>query len=68
MYSEFDNIQIAGVATTLPEHETDNMSFAELFEEEVVRKQIKVTGIKKRRTVTGQQDTLDLMKSEAKRS
>ena len=61
MYSEFDNIQIAGVATTLPEHETDNMSFAELFEEEVVRKQIKVTGIKKRRTVTGQQDTLDLM-------
>ncbi len=61
MYSEFDNIQIAGMATTLPEHETDNMSFAELFEEEVVRKQIKVTGIKKRRTVTSQQDTLDLV-------
>lgn len=61
MYSEFDNIQIAGMAVTLPDHETDNMSFAELFGEDVVRKQIKVTGIKKRRTIMGQQDALDLM-------
>lgn len=61
MYSKFDNIQIAGMAVTLPEHETDNLSFAGLFGEDVVRKQIKVTGISKRRTVTGQQDALDLM-------
>lgn len=61
MYSEFNNIQIAGLSAVLPEHETDNMSFAELFGEEAVRKQIKVTGIKRRRTTIGQQDALDLM-------
>lgn len=67
MYSEFDNIQIVGMAATLPEHETDNLSFAELFGEDAVRKQIKVTGIHKRRTVTGRQDALDLMLHSAEK-
>lgn len=61
MYSQFNNIQVVGMATTLPENETDNMSFANLFGEEAVLKQIKVTGIKKRRTVIGRQNALDLM-------
>lgn len=67
MYSIFDNIHIAGVATTLPENEIDNLSFSEQFGEDVVRKQIKVTGIKTRRVVKNDQSALDLMITSAKR-
>lgn len=67
MYSTFENIHIAGMATTLPDNEIDNLSFSEMFGEEVVRKQIKITGIKKRRVVKNGQSALDLMITSAKR-
>ncbi len=67
MFSQFLNVKIKGMATTLPEHEVDNMSFADEFGEQVVKKQIKVTGITKRRTVIGEQCTLDLMLHSAER-
>lgn len=61
MYSEFDNIRVAGVAVTLPDNEVDNMSFAAQFGEAVVKKQTKVTGIKTRRVIQAPQTALDLM-------
>ncbi len=67
MYSRFDNIEIAGMATTLPAKEINNLEFAEQFGEQVVKKQIKVTGITTRRVAEENQTALDLMVCSAKR-
>ncbi len=66
MYSTLENVKIVGIASTLPKNEIENISFAGQFGEDVVRKQIKVTGIKKRRVVKDNQNALDLMISSAK--
>ncbi len=60
MYSEIADIKISGMCSVLPEHTVDNLSYADVFGEEEVKKQIKVTGIRTRRCLTGEQTIMDL--------
>lgn len=60
MYSQFEDVIVRGVATVLPVNEIDNEKFAEYFGAETVKKQMRLTGITKRRTVSEGQTALDL--------
>ena len=48
MYSEFDNVKIVGMTACVPKNQVDNKDYSDIFGEDDVKKQIKVTGIQKR--------------------
>ncbi len=58
--SEFKNIVIGGVVSTVPNIHVDNMEFAEVFGEETVKKIIDSTGIKERYISAEEQTASDL--------
>jgi 3-oxoacyl-[acyl-carrier-protein] synthase-3 len=60
MFSEFENIRIAGVATAVPKNQVDNLDYVGVFSEKEIKKQIKVTGIQKRRVLREDQPYSDL--------
>lgn len=60
MFSAIDNIQIRAMAAALPNHIVNNLDYSDVFGEEEVRKQIKVTGINKRHCLQGEQTATDL--------
>ena len=43
-----ENIKIAGIASCVPRHTEDNMDYGNVLGEKRVKKQVKLTGIRKR--------------------
>lgn len=60
MNGELKNISIRAIASTVPEHILDNEAFAEALDNKRARKQIRLTGIKRRRQVADGQRASDL--------
>lgn len=56
-----ENIEIAGIASCVPEHFEDNMDYSHVLGERRTKKQVKLTGIRKRHTSRMQQRASDLV-------
>lgn len=67
MIGKYDNIKIRGVVSTVPDHFVDNMELTQQFDEKLIRKQIKVTGIKRRCVCQEGQRAADLCITSAKK-
>lgn len=55
-----ENIKIAGIASCVPRHTEDNMDYGNVLGEKRVKKQVKLTGIRKRHTSRIEQRASDL--------
>ena len=53
------DIQIAGIASCVPENTEDNMDYGNVLGEKRVKKQIRLTGIRKRHTCRREQRASD---------
>ena len=60
MYGEYNNIKIKGIAAVAPEKVIDNMDFAEKIGNRRARKQVQLTGIKRRHMVSKGQSASDM--------
>ena len=65
MKGSFNNIRLAGVATAVPTNEVNNEDLADVIGEKAIKKQIKATGIKRRRVLSPDQCGVDLCLSGA---
>lgn len=55
-----ENIKIAGIASCVPRHTEDNMDYGSVLGEKRVKRQVKLTGIRKRHTSRIEQRASDL--------
>ena len=55
-----ENIEIAGIASCVPKHFEDNMDYGNVLGERRVKRQIRLTGIRKRHTSNKNQRASDL--------
>lgn len=60
MIGQFHNIKIQGMSAAVPKYVEDNMSYANVIGKRRVKKQIKITGVEKRRVSGKHQRTSDL--------
>lgn len=56
-----ENIKIAGIASCVPEHSEDNMDYSHVLGEKRIKRQVRLTGIRKRHTSRSQQRSSDLV-------
>lgn len=67
MICKYENIRVRGIVATTPDHFVDNLELAERFDERVIKKQIRVTGIRKRCVALEGQRAADLCITSAKK-
>ncbi|MGN0154408.1 MAG: 3-oxoacyl-[acyl-carrier-protein] synthase III C-terminal domain-containing protein [Lachnospiraceae bacterium] len=60
MYSSYKNVEIKGLVSAVPKNKVSNLDYVGIFEEEEIRKQIKVTGICDRHCLYEGQTVVDL--------
>ncbi|MBQ8982345.1 MAG: hypothetical protein IJ079_02055 [Lachnospiraceae bacterium] len=60
MHGRYDNIKIQGITAAVPSTVEDNMEYADLMDPRRVKKQIKLTGVKRRHVVKKEQRASDL--------
>ena len=56
-----ENIKIAGITSCVPEHSEDNMDYSHVLGEKRIKRQVRLTGIRKRHTSRSQQRSSDLV-------
>ena len=56
-----ENIKIAGIASCVPRHTEDNMDYGNVLGEKRIKRQVRLTGIRKRHTSRSQQRSSDLV-------
>lgn len=67
MIGHYNNVKICGIVSAVPDNRIDNMELASEFGEKVVKKQMRVTGIKKRYVAIDGQRAADLCITAGKR-